>query len=244
MAQKRRPNPARQPQSKQTVQAEAELAKAKEEFIKLSKEYKASLDQLLAFRERDVKNATEQLEKEKKLFDEGLVSKRELENRQQAVTTAQAKVEEVKQQLRTADARIAEVLVESTVETQVASARPAARGSSVTTGSYIRYTGMRAWSLSEAPAVEGFFASRFGRALPISTFGQSALHDRWGLDHHNAMDVSVNPDSAEGKALMDYLRSNGIPFLAFRVAIPGVATGPHIHIGRPSRRIARSQGGQ
>jgi hypothetical protein len=35
------------------------------------------------------------------------------------------------------------------------------------------------------------------------------------------------------------LRAEKIPFLVFRHAISGVATGPHIHIGRPSRRYLR-----
>jgi len=67
-------------------------------------------------------------------------------------------------------------------------------------------------------------------------FGQGSIHDRWRLDHHNAMDVSLSPDGVEGQALLGFLRANGIPFLAFRQAIPGTATGPHIHIGRPSHR--------
>ena len=95
-----------------------------------------------------------------------------------------------------------------------------------------------AWSLSEAAGIKQFFAGRFGRVLPIGAFGQSALHNRWGYDHRNAMDVGVNPDSNEGQALMGYLRANGIPFTAFRFAVPGVATGPHIHIGLPSHKIA------
>jgi hypothetical protein len=37
---------------------------------------------------------------------------------------------------------------------------------------------------------------------------------------------------------MGYLRANGIPFTAFHFAVPGQATGPHIHIGLPSHRIA------
>jgi len=35
---------------------------------------------------------------------------------------------------------------------------------------------------------------------------------------------------------LNFLQRNAIPFLAFRGAIPGTATGPHIHIGRPSHR--------
>jgi len=92
------------------------------------------------------------------------------------------------------------------------------------------------WSLADSKKVENFFLTKFGRPLPTSAFGQSAIHDRWGLDHRQGMDVGLHPDSVEGIALLDFLRSQKIPFLVFRHAIPGVATGPHIHIGRPSHR--------
>jgi hypothetical protein len=84
--------------------------------------------------------------------------------------------------------------------------------------------------------VQRFFLDAFKRPLPIAVFGQGSIHDRWRLDHHNAMDVSLHPDGPEGQALLGFLRANGIPFLAFREAIPGTATGPHIHVGRPSHR--------
>ena len=92
------------------------------------------------------------------------------------------------------------------------------------------------WSLADSKKVENFFLTKFGRPLPTSAFGQSAIHDRWGLDHRQGLDVGLHPDSAEGSALVDFLRAEKIPFLVFRHAIPGVATGPHIHIGRPSHR--------
>lgn len=101
----------------------------------------------------------------------------------------------------------------------------------------MRYNGVGGWAIAEASKVEGFFASTFGRQLPISAFGQSSTHKRLGFDHRNSVDVALHPDSAEGKALIYYLRTNGIPFLAFHSAIPGVATGAHIHIGYPSRSI-------
>ena len=84
--------------------------------------------------------------------------------------------------------------------------------------------------------VERFFLSKFGRSLPISAFGQTALHGRLGFNHNNAFDVAVHPDSVEGRAIMSLLRSQGIPFIAFRGAVRGVATGPHIHVGNPSPR--------
>jgi hypothetical protein len=57
-----------------------------------------------------------------------------------------------------------------------------------------------------------------------------------GLDHRQGLDVGLHPDSVEGSAFVEFLRAEKIPFLVFRQAIPGVATGPHIHIGWPSHR--------
>ena len=94
----------------------------------------------------------------------------------------------------------------------------------------------RKWSLAEANKVKEFFVTRFNRPLPLSAFGQSDLHTRWGLDHRNGMDVNLHPDSVEGRALVAFLRAESIPFLVFRGPIPGVATGPHIHVGNRSSR--------
>ncbi|HJX90550.1 MAG TPA: hypothetical protein VJ372_08640 [Pyrinomonadaceae bacterium] len=93
------------------------------------------------------------------------------------------------------------------------------------------------WSIADATKVENFFLTNFGRSLPTTAFGQSRLHTRWGLDHRQGMDVGLHPDSPEGIALVEFLRNEKIPFLVFRNAEPGVATGPHIHIGRASHRF-------
>jgi hypothetical protein len=92
------------------------------------------------------------------------------------------------------------------------------------------------WSIKEATRVKEFFLSKFNKPLPLSAFGQSDLHTRWGLDHRNGMDVNLHPDSAEGRALVAFLRAESIPYLVFRGPIPGVATGPHIHVGNRSSR--------
>ena len=94
------------------------------------------------------------------------------------------------------------------------------------------------WKLSDAGKVEEFFVAKFKKPLPLSAFGQSDLHTRWGWDHRNGMDIGLHPDSTEGRALIQFLRAESIPFLAFRGAVPGVATGPHIHIGNRSPRIS------
>jgi hypothetical protein len=71
----------------------------------------------------------------------------------------------------------------------------------------------------------------------VSALGQTATHDRLGFDHRNAVDVALHPDSREGRALLDHLRSRGFPFLAFRGPLPGASTGAHVHVGGPSPRI-------
>jgi hypothetical protein len=84
--------------------------------------------------------------------------------------------------------------------------------------------------------IKSFFISKFGRTLPVSAFGQTRLHSRLGFDHSNGIDVALSPDSTEGRAVLDRLRGLGVPFIAFRRAVPGVATGAHIHVGKPSPR--------
>jgi len=51
------------------------------------------------------------------------------------------------------------------------------------------------------------------------------------------VDVAIHPDTTEGVWLRQYLTTNGIPFLAFRQAVPGKATGAHIHLGPMSTRL-------
>jgi hypothetical protein len=231
---------------KMTKEPETDVARLRAQFVQATKDYKSSLEKLLPFYEADVKRADERLAKTKELYAQGLVARRDVEKDEASAAAAREKVAAVRGQLKNADEQMAETLVEAEAE-EVASkeaAKRAARGAGgglVQTTAYIRYGGARPWSLSEAGAVEQFFMGRFGRALPVSSFGQSPVHDRWGYDHHNAMDVGLSPDSAEGRALMEYLRSSGVPFTAFRFAIPGTATGPHIHVGRPSHKVAPRQ---
>jgi hypothetical protein len=183
-----------------------------------------------------VAKAEERLAQSKKLYSEGLISKVQLDENERAVATARDKVSEVKQQMTTADTQIANTLVEADADAKMAKAGKAAKGSLIQTASFIRYNGSATWILSDAWKIQQFFQETFKRPLPVAVFGQGAIHDRWRLDHHNALDISLNPDGIEAQTLMNFLRANGIPFSAFREAIPGTATGPHIHIGRPSHR--------
>jgi hypothetical protein len=100
-----------------------------------------------------------------------------------------------------------------------------------------RFNGNFKWSLREAPRIERYFSQTFGRHLPVTAMGQSDTHNRLRFDHRDSMDVALHPDSTEGKTLIAHLRKSGIPFIAFRGAVPGASTGPHIHIGKASARL-------
>jgi hypothetical protein len=213
-----------------------ELSKLRDEFISATKDYKASLGKLLPFYENDVKKAEEKLELSKKLLAEGLIPKSQLEDNERALATAKQKVAETNRAMTGADDQIAGVLVEAAANEEIAKNLRLANQSLVRTAAFTRYTGAGGWNLSDAWKVQRFFSDTFNKQLPIAVFGQGAIHDRWRLDHHNAMDIQLHPDGPEGRALLEFLQKNGIPYLAFRAAIPGTATGPHIHIGRPSHR--------
>ena len=214
----------------------SELTKLREEYVNATKEYKASLGKLLPLYENEVKKAEEKLELSKKLFAEGLIPKSQVEENERTLANAKQKVAETNRSMTGADEQIAGVLVEAAANEEIAKNLRFARQSLVRTSSFIRYTGAGSWNLGDAWKVQRFFTDTFKKSLPVAVFGQGAIHDRWRLDHHNAMDIQLHPDDAEGRALLDFLQKNGIPYSAFRSAIPGTATGPHIHIGRPSHR--------
>ena len=224
--------------------SQSEQARLREQLTQASRDYKSSVEHLITIYESDAKKAEERLAQMKELCNQGLAKRQDVETAADALKVASVKLLEAQSQLKAADVEIAEALVEAKVEDapgSVGSLRaPRGTGSFVRNTAYIRYGGGRPWSLSDAGPIKQFFMVRFGRPLPIHVFGQSPLHDRWGYDHRNAMDIGLNPDSPEGQRLMDYLRATGVPFTAFHFAIPGVATGPHIHVGLPSHRITRA----
>jgi hypothetical protein len=233
-----RNNQKKAPQTKVTkTRPQDELARLREEFIKATNEYKASLQKLRESYEKSLRQAEGELSKSRELFAAGLISKKAVEAGELVVAQEQDKLADVDRRMASAESQIADTLLEAEAETKLARSKPMPRGGIITTASLIRYNGSAVWALSDAWKVQRFFLGAFKKPLPIAVFGQGSIHDRWRLDHHNAMDVSLHPDAPEGQALLGFLRKNGIPFLAFRGAIPGAATGAHIHIGSPSHKF-------
>ena len=89
----------------------------------------------------------------------------------------------------------------------------------------------------DLPSIDAIFFQQFGVALPISAQGETEVHRSLGFDHRDRVDVALHPDDEEGFFLISLLETWGIPYIAFRSAVPGQSTGAHVHIGPRSERI-------
>lgn len=213
-----------------------QLAETRSDLITATETYKASAQEVVRFQEQEIEVATKKLEELRKLVADGLIARNELTVGEQEVASAKARLESTRKQIADSDNLIAQIKEAEVVEKTWA--RTQAQARKLVRPTAMRYYGMAGWALANISSVQSFFTATFGWALPISTFGQSGTHNAMGWDHRNSVDVGLHPDSAEGQALVAYLQSKGIPFLAFRGAIPGVSTGAHIHIGYPSSRLS------
>jgi hypothetical protein len=99
------------------------------------------------------------------------------------------------------------------------------------------FTGKGSFTAGDLQDVEAAWQKQYDRPMPISANGDTAAHRALGFDHRGRVDVAVTPDQPEGVWLRRYLEAHGIPFFAFRSAVPGKATGAHIHIGPGSVRV-------
>jgi len=171
----------------------------------------------------------------RRLFQDGQLSKDQVLQAEQSFVAALKRVHAMRYAVTETDIAITEAVLGEKVLRLPA----LPLGGFSQTAELTRFNGAFKWSIREAPRVEKFFSQTFGRSLPITALGQSTMHNRLGFDHRDSIDVGIHPDSTEGRTLIDYLRKAGIPFLAFRQAVPGSATGPHIHIGRPSANLGR-----
>ena len=170
----------------------------------------------------------------RKLYQEGQSSKQQVQEAEQQFVAALKRVHEMRNSVTETDIAITEAVLGEKVNRLP----PLPVNGYSETPDLARFNGGFKWSIREASRLERYFTQAFGRRLPVTALGQSETHNRLNFDHRNSMDVALHPDSLEGKALIDHLRKSGIPYIAFRGSIPGASTGPHIHVGRPSGRLA------
>jgi len=211
----------------------SKLDKAAASSAQAMAKYRASLEPVEAMYERELARQTELAEIRQELYERGTLSASDVQQGRRSLVKAQKDVDDIRRQRLEVDRMMVEMRM-----IEVGKQRPLARGGYEETPGLVRFNGPAPWSLAEdVLKLQRFFQARFGRSLPISAHGQTPLHDRMGFDHRNALDVALDPSSSDGRALMEYLRSSGIPFIAAWGAIPGAASGAHIHVGQPSPRL-------
>jgi len=190
---------------------------------------------LLVEYERNQSRLRAEVITKRKLHHDGQISQQEVKEAEQAFVAALNQVYTMRHSVLETDIALTEAVLGEKVERMP----PLPINGFSESTDLTRFNGSFKWSLKEAPQIQRYFAQSFGRQLPVTALGQSETHNRLGFDHHDSMDIALHPDSTEGKALIQQLRKMGIPFIAFRGAVPGASTGPHIHVGRPSGRLAR-----
>jgi hypothetical protein len=211
--------------------ARRDLERTRADVVAASREYRASLDRVLPFREDAVRRAGATLETRRRLLELGGAAARDVDTAAAALKVAQDALDDTRREIAEAERLVAEAMIAESLPTLPI-------GQTSATPALIQHHGPAAWSLARVEPLQRFFTERFGRALPISAFGQTTVHDRLGFDHRNALDVAVHPDSPEGRALIAWLQREGVSFLAFRGPVRGEATGAHVHVGEPSPRRA------
>jgi hypothetical protein len=219
--------------TRRAVPAEAELTRSRAEVMQRIRETRAGAEKLLALHEAERLRAEQEYQRQRELHHQGLVARNDVLQAEHALVRAILKVDEDKRWIAETDMAITEV----SMRDELLRLPKLALGAYSETSTLLRFNGGTLFRLGDASRVEKFFVETFGRALPISALGQTATHDRLRFDHRDAMDVALHPDSTEGQSLLNYLRRAGIPFVAFRSAVPGSSTGAHIHIGKPSSRL-------
>lgn len=185
--------------------------------------------EMIAAAQRRVDRARAVLNDRQKLLDSGAIgrvdfesSSRELEDRERTLGFA-------KDRLRLLN----ELAAMAESERELAKSAEAASFKN----SVIRSDGNGSFSLGDLTPIQAEFEKKFHRALPISALGQTLTHQSLGLDHKDRVDVALSPREPEGIWLLALLNRLHVPYLAFRTAVAGAATAPHIHIGVGSSRL-------
>lgn len=220
-------------------QAQAALADARDEAILARTLYGVATVQdmtpidaqlMTEAAQRRVDRQAKLVENRRNLLDQGILSKSEFSSYQ----------DELENRLRTLDLAHTRSNLLEQLRQMAATERESERALAQTASAkavMIRYEGNGLFNLKDMVTISREFEKRFHETLPISAMGQTLVHQALGLDHRNRVDVALNPDQPEGVWLRHFLESVHIPYIAFRSALAGAATAPHIHIGPESTRL-------
>ena len=220
----------------QLAQAEAAVADAEDSALLRRTVYGNDLtdeqvEEMLAAAGRRLERRKQALENGRKLVDKGVASLlsltpllEELDGARKEQDLAESRARLVRELAQMARA---EELLESKLNHEPQEVRELAD----------RYDGDGVFNMGTFSRVELDFEKQFGKPLPVSAMGETAVHRSLGFDHRGRVDVAIHPDQPEGHWLLEYLVDKHIPYVAFRHAVTGKATGAHIHIGPMSTRF-------
>ncbi len=199
---------------------------ALDRFVARSAEYEKQVEAYTRILEESGRRLEAEVELYREAFAKGLVSARQVEEVERRLADLHEALSDQQNALMTVHQTVAEVQAAYHQALEL-ERHP----------SWFRFEGTRSWTLDLADELDEFFRTRFGRELPVSAYGQTETHLELGFNHEDRLDVALHPGSDEGRALVDYLRAEGLPFTAFNAAVEGSATGAHIHVGPPSPRV-------
>lgn len=224
-------------------EAEAKIEDAKDEAILAKDMYgdlsaaaagQATADEMVAAAQRRVDRQQARVAEAQKMVDAGVAAESymeplqlELDSRQTALNLAHSRA-----QLMADLAARAQAPVTPPVD------QPVLEDNALALDGEEHYEGDgRFDEARDLPPLELAFSEKFDRPLPISAEGETEVHRAMGFDHRGRVDVAVVPSAPEGVWLREYLQAREIPYYAFSHAIPGKATGAHIHIGPGSTHL-------
>jgi len=171
------------------------------------------------------------------LVDVGVLAKSEIAPQVQELESRQSTLELARERWRLLGQLAAMAKAEIEFERAKEAALTTLRGATLKDAMF-RFDGATQFHIDDdLKSIEGAYLKEFHTPLPVSAIGQTALHEAMGFDHRDRVDVALNPDQKEGIWLRALLERHGIPYIAFRDAVAGSATAPHIHIGAGSLRL-------
>ncbi len=185
--------------------------------------------EMLAAAERRVERSRVEVDRFTKLMGEGAVARGPV-----AAMNDELRARETTLDLARNRARLLEQIEEAARQEQAAETAEAKEAAP--SPLMERFDGNGRFNPGDLPGIEAAFTRKFAEELPVSANGETAVHRAMGFDHRGKVDVALAPDGPEGQWLRRYLEARRIPFFAFRCAVPGKATGAHIHIGTGSTR--------
>ncbi|MBZ5580539.1 MAG: hypothetical protein LAP40_28655 [Acidobacteriia bacterium] len=221
----------------QLAQAEAKIADAEDAALLRRTLYGQDLtdaqsEEMIAAANRRLDRRQQAFDRAKKLVDAGVATQASLSDFLEEIDRARQESDLASQRAGLVHELTMMAELERSVEEPIGSAPPAAREIGE------RHDGDGVFTPSTFARVESAYESHFGRPLPVSAMGETAVHRALGFDHRGRVDVAIHPDQPEGVWLREYLDDNHIPYFAFRQAVAGKATGAHIHLGPVSGPLA------